>query len=253
MNLKEKINQGSLTLGAWLSIGDENIAEIFSNAGFDWVAIDLEHTSISISQTCKLIRVIELAGSSPLVRIPSIDESLIKKVMDSGAHGIIIPMVNSAEELRTAIRATRYPPNGTRGVGLYRAQKYGHDFNGYLDWQSKNPIIVSQIEHIKALDNLDEIFSEKDLDAFMIGPYDLSCSMGTPGKFDDKDFKNTIERINNKAAEYNIPQGIHIVEPNLDQLDKTIKEGYKFIAYSVDQRILDVASRQSLKIKQINL
>ena len=160
--LKEKIRNGELTVGSWITLGNTAIAEILANAGYDWLVVDLEHTTISIEQAGELIRIINLAGVTPLVRLTSNDENQIKRVMDAGAHGIIVPMVNNAEDAINAVAATRYPPAGTRGVGLSRAQGYGASFQNYLLWQSdmnSGPIVVVQIEHINAVSNLKEILS----------------------------------------------------------------------------------------------
>jgi len=238
-DLKNKLKNTEPSIGSWLTLSDPGIAEIFSNAGFDWVLVDLEHSMISMSDAGNLIRVIELAGSSPLVRPTSIDVNQIKRIMDAGAHGIIAPMVNSVEDALTAVSATRYEPHGTRGVGLGRAHGYGNNFNEYFAWQKKSPIVIAQIEHIKALDNLENILSVDGVDGFIIGPYDLSCSMGIPGQFDDPHFKKVLKEILETGIKINCPAGIHIVEPNLKELEKAINDGYNFIGYSVDIRILD--------------
>lgn len=247
-NLKNKLNQGKLTVGSWITIGDAAIAEIFSNAGFDWLVIDLEHSSISIDQAGDLIRTIDLSGVAPLVRLTSNDPNQIKRVMDCGAHGIVVPSINSAYEASLAVASTRYAPDGLRGVGLARAQDYGSNFTGYLEWQKTSPVVIVQIEHINALDNLEAIFTTKGVDGFIIGPYDLSCSMGMPGDFHHPEFKEVVQKILRAGKESGCPSGIHLVEPDAELLNNTIEEGYKFIAYSVDIRMLDVSARHGTKI-----
>lgn len=236
-----------LTIGSWISIGNPIIAEILAKAGFDWLVIDLEHSAITIQQASDLIRVIDLAGVSPLVRLTSNDRNQIKRVMDAGSHGIIVPMVNTADEAKYAVAATRYPPDGHRGVGLARAQGYGTLFQDYLAWQKDNPVVVVQIEHESALSQLDQIFSVPEVDGFIIGPYDLSCSMGIPGQFDHPDFINVMGSIREAGRRSNKPGGLHIVEPDVSLLKKSIEDGYLFIAYSVDIRMLDTVSRQGLE------
>jgi 2-dehydro-3-deoxyglucarate aldolase len=122
MCLKQKLKNKDLTVGSWITLGNTSIAEILANAGYDWLVVDLEHTTISLEQAGELIRTIELAGVSPLVRLTNNDENQIKRVMDAGAHGIVVPMVKSADDAKYAVAATRYPPLGNRGVGLARAQ-----------------------------------------------------------------------------------------------------------------------------------
>ena len=134
MTLKQKLKKNKLTIGCWLTISNRLIPEILSPAGFDWLCVDLEHTSIDLNQLLSLIISIENQKMVPLVRVGENNPNLIKRVMDIGAHGVIIPNVNSAKEARQAVESVKYPPSGSRGVGLYRAQGYGRKFNDYLKW-----------------------------------------------------------------------------------------------------------------------
>lgn len=247
-SLAEKIKNNEPTIGAWITINHPTIAEIYANAGFDWVVVDLEHSVITIGEAENLIRVIELSGSIPLVRLTSNDSDQIKRVMDAGAHGIIVPMIKTKQDVENAIKSLKYPPSGERGVGLARAQHWGNKFNEYLKWLENDSIIIVQIEHIDAVNNLDEIFSLNGISGYIIGPYDLSSSMGVPGDFTNPEFIQTIERIKSKAKKYNLCGGIHVVEPNTNELQQRIDEGYRFIAYSLDTRMLDSVSRNALSI-----
>jgi len=249
IKLKDKLISNELTIGSWLTLPSTAIAEIMCNAGFDWLVVDLEHTTISLEQAGELIRTIELSGSSSLVRLTSNDENQIKRVMDAGAQGIVVPMVKSATDAKRAVTATRYPPLGTRGVGLARAQEYGAKFEEYLAWQSDinfGPVVVVQIEHVDAVANLKEILNVDGVDAFIIGPYDLSCSMGIPGEFDNPEFIQTINKIIQIGSELNAVSGLHVVEPDKQKLNNAILAGHKFIAYSVDIRMIDVAARDGM-------
>jgi 2-dehydro-3-deoxyglucarate aldolase len=174
--------------------------------------------------------------------------------MDAGAHGIVVPMVNNAEQARLAVEATRYAPQGTRGVGLSRAQGYGAKFAEYLAWQADSPVVIVQIEHFSAIDHLDEIINVPGVDGIIIGPYDLSCSMGIPGQFENPDFLAAMDRIRGIARKHSFPVGTHIVEPDLPLLQKAVSDGYTFIAYSVDQRMLDVSARAgALSFQNLNI
>ena len=248
-SLKEKIQSGELTIGSWITLGNTGIAEILANAGYDWLVVDLEHTTISLEQAGELIRIIELSGVPSLVRLTSNDENQIKRVMDAGATGVVVPMVKNVEDAKSAVAAIHYPPLGNRGVGLARAQKYGEAFQEYLKWQSDandGPVVVVQIEHIDAVNNLKNILSVEGVDAFIIGPYDLSCSMGIPGEFNNPKFKQVIESIISISNEMNAVSGLHVVEPDLLKLDEAIKIGHKFIAYSVDIRMLAVMAKSGV-------
>lgn len=249
--LKNKIKSRRVTIGSWITIGHSAIAEILCYAGFDWLVVDLEHSTITMEQAGELIRVIDLAGVTPLVRLTYNDPNQIKRVMDAGAHGIVVPMVNTADDAIRAIAATRYFPNGTRGVGLARAQKYGTGFGEYLEWQSDGPVVIVQIEHKDALGCLEEILTVPGVDGYIVGPYDLSGSMGIPGKFNDDSFLKAMAYIRSTGHKLNCPGGLHIVEPDPSQLKEAIANGYQFIAYSLDIRMLDVSARRGAIMKEI--
>lgn len=249
-NLKTNLQQGRVCIGSWITLGNASIAEIFARAGFEWVVVDLEHSAISIEHAAELIRIIDLAGSVPLVRLTSNDINQIKRVMDAGAHGIVVPNVNSPKEAKDAVAATRYAPQGCRGVGLARAQQYGPGFAEYLEWQKGGPIVIVQIEHESALNRLEEIFTVPGVDGFMIGPYDLSSSMGLPGEFESPDFLAAMQSILHTGLRVGCPAGLHIVEPDPDLLRQAIDEGYRFIAYSVDIRMLDISARVGVQISK---
>lgn len=246
MNFKKKFNTGKVQLGTWLTIPSSAVAEIICQAGFDWVAIDMEHSSMTTSDAEQLIRVIDLSGKTPLVRLSSNDEVLIKKVMDAGAHGIIVPMTNSLKDVNHAYESMHYPPLGKRGVGLARAQNYGASFKDYWKWVANESILIVQIEHKDAVANLDEIFSSGKIDGYIIGPYDLSASLGIPGQFDHPDLQRALKHIEDKADEYKIPKGIHIVEMDQNLLKDKMDLGYKVIAYGVDFRVLDVSFKKAM-------
>jgi 2-keto-3-deoxy-L-rhamnonate aldolase RhmA len=241
--LKKKLHNNELTLGSWVTIGDESIVEIIAKSGYDWLVIDLEHSSIDIQTAAKLIRIIDLCNVTPLVRLTSNNPDQIKRVMDAGAYGIVVPMVNSRKQAEQAVASTRYGPKGIRGVGLARAQGYGNKFKEYLKWQRDEPIVIVQIEHKDAINNLEEIFTTPGVDGFIIGPYDLSCSLGIPGEFNNKEFIDTVNYIKSIGEKFNCSVGMHIVEPDSSILSKCIDDGYKFIAYSVDIRVIDVGFR----------
>ncbi len=241
------LRENKVLLGSWITIGSPTIAEILCNSGFDWLAIDMEHSCISLNQCEELVRIIELSNVSPLVRLSSNDFVQIKRVMDAGAHGVIVPMVNTLEDVKNAYNAMHYPPIGNRGVGLARAQKYGADFKGYWDWQINQSSLIIQIEHRLALQNLDEIFASGLIDGYIIGPYDLSASFGVPGQFEHSIVQEALKLIEEKANQYSVKKGIHIVEMDEMALQTKISEGYKIIAYGVDFRVLESNFRKAVQ------
>ncbi len=234
----------NLSIGTWQSLPNESIAEIFAKAGYEWIVIDLEHSSININQAEKLIRVIDLAGSKPFVRLSGHDESQIKRVLDAGAKGILAPMIETLNQIEKIIAACHYPPLGSRGMGLARAQGYGESSakKDYLSNGINQIEIYAQIESKKGLKNCKEIFSQ-NIKGFFIGPYDLSASLNNPGVFDTDEFHDAESAILSAAKEENIKCGYHLVEPDKDQIKALQEKGYDMIAFSVDIRILDIGAR----------
>lgn len=242
-SLKQKLKAGETVIGSWISLGHPAIAEIMASAGYDWLTIDLEHSVIDLKETQELIRTCDLLGVAPLVRLSANDSVQVKRVMDAGAAGVIVPNVKSASEAAAAVDAVYYPPRGSRGVGLARAQKFGFGFAEYREWLAENAVVVVQIEHKDAVENLKEILSVDGVDGFMVGPYDLSASFGVPGDFAAQEFQDALRTIQAVSSECRAAPGIHVVEPDLAKFHQAKLDGYRMIAYSVDIRMLDVSCR----------
>ena len=211
---------------------------MMAQAGFDWLVVDMEHTGIGTPEQFQLIQVIELAGSVPLVRVGANDPLLIKRALDAGAHGVVIPMVNTVADAKNAVSAAHYPPRGTRGAGLSRAQEYGLGFAGYKKRADETTLVVVQIEHIKAVENLEQIVAVDGIDAFIIGPYDLSGSLGKPGEWDDPSVVTALNEVEKFMHDCEKPGGFHVVHTDHEELRKRIDSGYRFIAYGDDMVFL---------------
>jgi len=245
--MKEGLNSNNVSIGTWLTIGDSIVAEMLCQAGFDWVAVDLEHSAISISEAQDLIRVIDLCGKIPVVRVGENSLTEIKRVLDAGAQVIIVPMINNKEQAVAAVKAVKYPPVGTRGVGLARAQKYGFGFEQYKEWNDKESVVIAQVEHIESINNLEEILQVDGINATFIGPYDLSGSLGHPGDFELPEFKQALAKYETLSKQYDVPMGYHIVAPDAKQVSGKITAGYKLIAVGVDQIYLGSKCRETLE------
>ncbi len=245
--IKEKLANRELTIGSWLSIGHPSIPEILSNAGFDWLVIDIEHTTIDLSMVQILIASIQSQGIAALVRVSKNEDVVIKRVLDAGADGIIVPMVCNADDAQKAVVYAKYPPEGKRGVGLFRAQQYGSGFDEYKEWVRDNLIIIAQIEHIEGINNLEEIINVKGIDGTIIGPYDLSGSMGVPGQIESDLMKDTLNKFVEISRRNNFSMGFHIVEPNVVKLKEKVKEGYNFIAFGVDFLFIQTYASKLMK------
>lgn len=232
--LKRTLADGNLSIGSWLSWASLPTTEMMARAGFDWLVIDMEHTTIDFSQAMDMMMVIEGSGGAPLVRIGANDPLLIKRSMDAGAHGVIVPNVNSPEEARRAVESLYYPPGGKRGAGLGRAQAYGVGFDEYRAWLEEEAVLIVQIEHIKAVEQIGDILEVDGVDGFLVGPYDLSASIGKPGAFDDNEVASAFAAVGAAMKSTSKTAGIHVVQPDLQGLKDRIGEGYRFIAYGAD-------------------
>ena len=240
----------NISIGSWITLNHFSIVEIMADAGFDWLCVDMEHSVTDYFEAQQLIATIQAKGIKAYVRVGENNTRIIKRVLDAGADGIIVPMVNSKDEAIKAINAVKYPPQGRRGVGLARAQKYGFGFEDYKDNEADNIKLIVQIEHIDAVNNLEEILSLDAIDGTFIGPYDLSGSMGKPGKYDDNDVKEVLQSYEDIAKKYNKLIGFHVIQPDYQLVLDKIEKGYNFIAFSLDTLFLGtIARNQMSKLK----
>jgi len=245
INIRKKLDNGGCSIGSWMQIPHSSIAEIMGQDGYDWVAVDMEHGAISTHQLPDLFRALELGGTLPLVRLAQGHQKDCKQALDAGAGGVIIPMIESADQLIKIIDASRWPPAGKRGVGFSRANLFGKFFQSYIK-EAQQPLIIAMIENFDGVNNLDDILKVEGLDAILIGPYDLSASMGITSQFEHVEFLNAMKSIKKKADLANIPCGIHVVDPSVIDLKERIAEGYRFIAYSIDSVFLTGSSNNPI-------
>lgn len=244
------IDEGRPTVGSWLQLADPALTEMMATAGFDWLTIDLEHTTTSLESAGELIRIGDLAGVPMLARLTGHDPNQAKRVLDAGACGIIVPMVNTAEEAERMVAAAHYPPRGDRGVGLARAQGFGTGFEGYRTGPARDVRVIVQIEHIDGVRNLERILGVDGVDGFFVGPYDLSGSLGRPGAFDHPDVRAAMDEIARHVDAAGSVAGIHVVEPDPDALERAIGEGYRFIAFASEMLIFSHRMREISQVLQ---
>ena len=247
MQLKLRLSRSELTVGSWVTLGHPSIAEIMAAAGFDWLVLDMEHSVLELSEVQAIIQVLDGKQCPAIVRLTSNHPDQIKRVMDAGATGVMIPMIKSAADAEAAVNSVYYPPRGQRGVGLARAQGYGASFPAYRQWLEENAVIVVMIEHIDAVRAIDNILSVPGVDAYIIGPYDLSGSMGRPGDLNHPDVQAAIAQVLEAGRRAHKPGGIHVIEPDLQALQQRIQAGFNFLGYGLDIRILDSICRTHLQ------
>lgn len=248
--LKSKLKNHEPTIGSWIQIGHPAVAEILAQQGFDWLCVDLEHGNVDLESMTNIFRSLKAFQVAPLVRLPKNDEIWIKRSLDAGAEGIIIPMVNSAEEAKLAVKLAKYPPVGSRGYGYSRANKYGSDFQRYIYGANENLVIIAQIEHFSAIDNLEEILKVPGIDGAFIGPLDLSGSYGKTGELASPEMKTAMKKYLECCKKAEITAGLHIVHPDESSILEALDAGYRFLALGLDVVFLGQTANQIVQEAQ---
>ena len=176
--VRERLRAGEATIGSFMGLGSPNVAELMAHAGYDWLVIETEHNALDAAETQHMLMAMNGTNVIPIVRLPSMHPVYIQRALDIGAMGIVVPMVNTAEEARAVVSATRYPPTGTRGFGPLRASHYTYDNEDYFTRANDHILVVFIIETKEAIDNLEAIAAVEGVDVLFIGPADLSIALG---------------------------------------------------------------------------
>ena len=219
-------------IGTWITSFNQHTLEVISNSGFSWICIDLEHSDISDKETNILISLAKKNKIKPYVRVASKSEENFKKALDGGAVGIIVPMVETKEDVDDIINFSYYSPIGKRSFGLYSHNVYGIA-KDHLKIKKYKPEIILQIESLKGINNLNGILSNKFITGTLIGRYDLSLTLNKPGDFKSKEFKSCIKKYLSICKKKKIKSGIHLAEFDLKNINAEIKE-YDLIAVGTD-------------------
>ena len=240
----KKLRRGDTLIGTSITLPSPEIAEILSNVGFDWLFIDTEHSTLDVHDVQRILQAAN-ENCPCIVRAPLNDEVWIKKLLDTGADGIIIPLVNSADEAQKIVKLCKYPPEGNRSVGMSRAHKYGMKFQEYVDCANEKVALILQIEHIDAVQNIDSIISVPGVDAVFVGPYDLSGSMGKVGAITDPEVQQRIEIVKTVCLNAGMPIGIFGIDT--EAVKPYIEQKYSMITVGIDTLFLGKSARDTLK------
>ena len=241
-NFAEKLRNGELLIGTLLSLPSPEIAEMLAGTGFDWLFIDAEHGAFNPQQTQSML---QAANPCPcVIRVPSSDEIWIKKASDIGADGIIVPQVNTAKQAEKIVKYCKYSPEGTRGVGIARAHKYGIEFDDYIKNANQQTAVILQAESQDAIDNIEEIVKVEGIDAILIGPYDLSASLGKIGEVTDPVVQDAIIKIAKTCQDADIKLGFFGV--NADTVKPYIEKGFTLITVGVDSMFIINSANEAL-------
>ncbi len=241
---RDALQAGKPLIGTLLTVASPEVAEALALLGFDWIFIDLEHGSLSIKDAQTAIQAVANRCHT-LVRVPDGTPENIKRILDTGCSGVIVPMVSSESYAREIVALAKYHPMGERSVGLGRAQGYGLRFSEYLSSANDQTAVVVQIEHRDAVSCVDQIAAVPGIDALFVGPYDLSNSMGLVGQVGHTEVVAAIDKIRVACARTNSAMGIFC--SNADQARKEIKAGVRMVAVGTDIMHMANSARSTLE------
>jgi 4-hydroxy-2-oxoheptanedioate aldolase len=243
--VKRAWSEGKPTVGAWLSIPDAFAAEVMAHVGFDWLCIDMQHGVIDYSQAVLMLQAMSTTEVIPLVRVPWNEPAIIMKVLDAGAWGVVVPLINTRADAEAAVAACRYPPLGIRSFGPTRATVYaGADYGSRANDQV---LCIVMIETRQALENLDDIMSAPGVDACYIGPADLSLALGLPPRTDSDEpaHVEAVARILKTARRHGVVPGIHTA--SVAFAARCIDQGFRMVTLTSDVACLGRGAWQELR------
>lgn len=241
---KTRIRSGKPAIGTLVTFDNPEVAEALALCGFDWLFIDMEHGPFDLPGAQDVVRAV-VGDCLSLVRVPENSALWIRRVLDTGCDGIIVPLVCSADDARRAVDAARYPPQGHRSVGIGRAHGYGLQFAQYVAEANDRISVIIQVEHIAAVDALDEILRIQGIDGILIGPYDLSGSMNRLGEVKDPAVQAAITTVRETCAERGMPLGIFVLNP--EHIAGELEKGTNFIAVGTDASFMTRTARLALE------
>jgi 4-hydroxy-2-oxoheptanedioate aldolase len=243
-SVKQLLRAGKPVVGTWLSLGSITAARFLARSGFDYLTVDVEHSLVNVETTTHMMAAIADAGCVPLARVPSNRHDHIKRVLDNGGYGIVVPMVTTRAEAEAAVAACLYPPRGNRSVGGgVHALNFAATPAEYYARADDELLIVLQCEHIDAVRNFDQVYSVPGVDAVFVGPNDLAASMRDPsGKPPAPDvFKQTLADILAGCKRIGVPAGIHTF--SIEEAKMRIAEGWQFIAINSELKFMTEAAK----------
>jgi 4-hydroxy-2-oxoheptanedioate aldolase len=242
--VKQLLRSGKPVVGTWLSLGSITAARFLARSGFDYLTVDVEHSLVNVETTSHMMAAIADAGCVPLARVPSNRHDHIKRVLDNGGYGIVVPMVTTREEAAAAVSACLYPPRGTRSVGGgVHALNFAATPAEYFARADDELLIVLQCEHIEAVRNFDRVYSVPGVDAVFVGPNDLAASMrDATGKPPSPEvFKQALADILAGCRRIKVPAGIHTF--SIEEAKMRIEEGWQFIAINSELKFMTEAAK----------
>lgn len=244
LSFRKRLREGRPLIGALLQMPLPEVAEIYATAGYDWLFIDLEHSPNGARHAQDILTAVD-SRVPCVVRVAWNDEASLKKALDIGATGVIVPLVNTAEDARLAVGRCKYPPTGFRSVGITRAQRFDLEFTEYMQRANDDIAVIVQIEHIDAVRNIDAILDVPGIDGVFVGPFDLSGSMNKPGQINDPEVQAAIAQIVKACERRDIALCAYAHTP--EHARTYMKLGYRVIGLCTDFITLARAARAYLQ------
>jgi 2-keto-3-deoxy-L-rhamnonate aldolase RhmA len=245
-SLKKKIESGQPILGAWLLIPEPTISRFMSRLGYDFLLIDWEHAAINRESLQNMIQGFEGSSTCPLVRLPMNDPLWAKWALDFGAEGVVVPNVQNSEEALRAVQACKYPPAGIRGWGPRIPSNFFADLDTYNNEANQRTVVIVQIEHYKAVANLDEILGVEGIDSIFIGPADLSASLGIACQWEHPLLIEKIREIIDRARAVGMPVSMSVDDP-APQILRWISEGVQIVTLGFDWAFMRDGAKVALE------
>jgi 4-hydroxy-2-oxoheptanedioate aldolase len=245
---KQKLQRGEPTFGTWLSLGDLYASRVLARMGFDWLTLDMEHSAIDWSQAAMIFAAVADAGCVPLARVPQGSHDYIKRVLDAGAYGIVVPMVDTVEQAQCAIKAARYPPLGNRSVGGgMHAMNFAATSSDYYAHANEEILVVLQTESPRGVANAEAIYQLPGCDAIFIGPNDLRAQMRTPDGADPtpEAHESMIQQVITIGKRVGTPTGIHAMD--IESAAARAKQGMQFIAVASDLMMMTTQAKRAVQ------
>ncbi len=242
-DLRTSIRDGDPVVGGWVSIGHPAVAEITAGAGPDFVVVDTEHGTIGIETVADALRGVDVGGDAlPFVRVPEADPVPIKRVLDAGAAGLMVPRVETAADAELVVDASTYPPDGIRGTAGARASRYGVDLPDHLDAADDAITRLVQVETEAAVENAGEVAAVAGVDALFVGPADLSAALDVPLDYDAPEFRDTVREVVAAGADAGVPTGIFVTDP--DRMADWLDLGFDFAIVGYDAAFLRAGTEE---------
>lgn len=246
--LRKKLKSGEMVYGVMLQeLRSPAVPMLFADAGYDFLFIDMEHGAFSMETVADLVKIIRLTGMTPLVRVPDLQYHLIARCLDAGAQGIMVPRIETRDQVESFVSYAKYPPAGVRGCSVNK----GHnDYRtepmlSFIEKSNRENLIILQIERSKAMDNLDSLFSVPGVDAAILGPNDLAASLGIEEDLNGAELNEAFGKVLEAGKKYGVHTGMHI--GNADKLKEWGKKGMKFLTYNTDLGMIKTAAVSGLK------